>query len=175
MESNRQSVVCEERELEYKHSRVLAVKLVLLTFFLKKGIEVHSFSNRQQNHFKVPIENGGTKNQKLIDLSKEMWAYLCSWGITTAAEYLTSVTSTQAFFQTRDHSESKLNPEFFLKVSLIFGKPVIDLFASRLSRQVPEYTTWMPDLSLQKKWKLQIWFYLLEKSLMENFTFVQCI
>ena len=42
-----------------------------------------------------------------------MWAYLCSWGITTAAEYLTSVTSTQAFFQTKDHSESKLNPEFF--------------------------------------------------------------
>ena len=59
--------------------------------------------------------------------------------------------STQANFQEKDHSECKLNPEFFLKVSLIFGKPVIDLFASRLSRQVPQYTTWMPDLSLHKK------------------------
>ena len=141
MESNRQSLVCEGRELEYKYSRVLAVKLVLLTFFLKKGIEVYSFSNRQQNHLKLPIEDGGTKNQKLIDLSKEMWAYLSSWGITTATEYFTSVTSTQAYFQANHHSECKFNPEFFLKVSLIFGKPVIDLFASRLSRQVPQYTT----------------------------------
>ena len=62
--------------------------------------------------------------------------------------------STQVNFQGKVHSECKLNPEFFLKVSQIIRKPEIDLFASRLSRQVPQYTTWMPDLSLHKKWEL---------------------
>lgn len=38
-----------------------------------------------------------------------------------------------------------MNPQVFLKIYKTFGKPEIDLFASRLSHQVPQYNGWMPD------------------------------
>ena len=69
---------------------------------------------------------GELKNQKFIDLSKGIWPYLFSQGITIILGYLSSVINTQTDFQSRlkkDPSEWKLNSHIFLKIWEIFGKP----------------------------------------------------
>ena len=39
----------------------------------------------------------------------------------------------------------KLNETIFDKVSNTWGRPEIDMFASRLNRQWPRYVSWKPD------------------------------
>ena len=72
------NVVCGGTELVYKHSGVVSSETSFVEFYNGKGSETGTFSNRHDYCFKVAIENGGTKNQKLLDLSKEIWAYLFS-------------------------------------------------------------------------------------------------
>ena len=38
-----------------------------------------------------------------------------------------------------------LNPKIFEESSTVFGKPNIDLFASRINRQVSSYVAWKPE------------------------------
>ena len=59
----------------------------------------------------------------------------------------------------KDSSEWKLCPLIFSKIWQILGKkPEMDLFASRLSNQLPSYYSWKPDPNslatdtLQQKW-----------------------
>ena len=42
-------------------------------------------------------------------------------------------------------TEWKLHPELFQKIVDKFGKPDIDLFASRINRQLKSYVSWHPE------------------------------
>ena len=43
--------------------KLLSIQASFVDFYKGKGSEVDTFSNRQHNSFKIPIENGGTKNK----------------------------------------------------------------------------------------------------------------
>ena len=45
----------------------------------------------------------------------------------------------------QDATEWKLHPELFHKIADNFGKPDIDLCASRINRQVKRYVSWHPE------------------------------
>lgn len=45
-----------------------------------------------------------------------------------------------------ENIEWKLSEEIFIKVVDIWGKPEIDMFASRLNTQLPKYVSWKPKL-----------------------------
>ena len=45
----------------------------------------------------------------------------------------------------RDCTDWKLNPTIFNKINKIFGPLEVDLFASRLTHQLPCYFSWRPD------------------------------
>ena len=59
----------------------------------------------------------------------------------------------------QDTSDWKLNPQVFQKITKIIGTPDMDLFASRLTYQVPAYMEWLPDpgikatYAFQQKWE----------------------
>ena len=82
--------------------------------------------------------------------------------ITITAEHLPGNLNYKADWESRhqkDSSELKLCPLVFSKICQILGrKPEIDLFASRLSNQLPSYYSWKPHLdslgidALQQKW-----------------------
>lgn len=79
---------------------------------------------------------GGVKNTQMIKLSKEIWNYLLSRGITVTTEYLPSKMNVIADRESReraDSSEWKLCAE------------EVDLFASRLTHQLPHYVAWRQD------------------------------
>ena len=58
--------------------------------------------------------------------------------------------------QTRDSSEGKLSSAIFMKLCQIKGTPEMDLFASRVSHQFPQYISWKIDPISQGKHAFQI-------------------
>ena len=81
--------------------------------------------------------------------------------ITITAEYIPSHLNVIADRESReiqDRSEWKLSPVIFQRVCRVLGSPDIDLFASRISHQVPAYMAWKPDPgsiatdALQQSW-----------------------
>ena len=94
------------------------------------------------------VKMGGTQNKNLTLLSKEIWEYLIAKEITITAEYLPGSLNKEADFQSRavkDSSEWKLNPEIFQKICKEWETPDVDLFASRVSHQLPTYMSWKLD------------------------------
>ena len=109
-------------------------------------------------------EIGGTKNKYLIELAKKIWKYLLHHGTTITADYLPSSMNVEADWQSRnskDYSEWKLLRQVFQRICQIKGKPEMDLFASRLPAQVPQYTARKPGPYSQGTDAMQqIWSYL---------------
>ena len=106
----------------------------------EKG-ESHTLSDRQQGSLYL-FKLGGTKNEHMIRLSKEMWHYLLNRNMAITAEYLPSVLNTVADRESRkkpDPSEWLLHPKVFQAVSRLLGSPTIDLFAFCLCHQLPQY------------------------------------
>ena len=141
----------QERSL-YINVLLLAVKLALLSFTKTR------VSQNQKRALNFQIDNttalryltkmGGVKSLEMIKLSKEIWDYLLSRGITIAIEYLSSKLNIIADRESRekvDSSEWKLDPKVFQGLVQLMGNPVVDLLASRLNHQLPQYITWRPD------------------------------
>ena len=84
----------------------------------------------------------GIKNQELTAISKEIWQYLLKRKFTITAEFLPGSMNPEAdreSRQTRNSSEWKLNPTIFMKLCQIRETSEMDLFASRVSHQLPQY------------------------------------
>ena len=75
---------------------LLAVKLPLLTFTKDKAVKSIHFQIDNTTALRYLLKIGGTKNLKLIELSKEIWEYLLLKGITITAEYLPNAMNTEA-------------------------------------------------------------------------------
>ena len=89
-----------------------------------------------------------TQNLKMEELAKQIRKYLLKWGITITAEYLPSELNLTADWESRsilDSSEWFLSHQIFQKACQIRGFPEIDVFAFRLSHQIPTYVAWKQD------------------------------
>ena len=83
----------------------------------------------------------------MIKLSKEIW-YLLNHNMSIATEYLTSVLNTVAYRESRKKNRLfrvLLHPKVFQVVFQLVDSLTIDLFASRLYNQLPQYIAWHPD------------------------------
>ena len=86
------------------------------------------------------VKMEGTQTQFLIQISKEIWEYLLDKGITITAEYLPGASNKEAYMQSRTvkgSSKWKLNLVVFQNLCKFWWTPDIDLFASRVSHEVP--------------------------------------
>ena len=153
--NNRESVDTRGTEKSFKHIRAegnsvgnFDVHLYASTSTFKK------FANRQDDGYFLYSENGeggggwggggggGTHNKVLSHITKEIWDYLLSKGITITVEHL------PADLQSRlkgDSSEWKLKPNVFQALCKREWTTDIDLFALRASNQVPCYYSWKLD------------------------------
>ena len=101
------------------------------------------------------MKMGGTKNQELTAISKEIWQYLLKRKITITAEYLRGLMNVKAdreSRQTRGSSEWKLNPTIFMKLCQIRE-------LQRwiwVSHQLPQYISWKIDPFSQGRDTFQI-------------------
>ena len=91
---------------------------------------------------------GGTKSLLCNKLAKEIWCWCIQQNIWLTATYVPGQFNTIADHYSRhfnEQTEWQLNTEIFQCIVVHFGKPDIDLFASRLNTQLERFVSWFPD------------------------------
>ena len=91
---------------------------------------------------------GGSKSQLLNSLSRAIWSWCMDRNIWLTVSYLPGAQNCVADHASRNFRndlEWKLNTIVYQKLTGMFQKPDIDLFASRLNYQVFPYVTWQAD------------------------------
>ena len=93
-------------------------------------------------------ENGGTQNNKMIAISKEIWEFALSKGIMITTECLLGRLKVRADWASRnfqDSSEWLLSPRVFQEICGKWEFSELDLFASRACHQIRPYLLWKED------------------------------
>ena len=91
---------------------------------------------------------GGTHSQPLCNLAVTIWEWTLQRNLYLATEHLPGVQNTAADQESRtvrDRCDWMLNPNIFSRIQSQMGPCGIDLFASRLTRQLLRYFSWRPD------------------------------
>src|SRR6266540_3409435 len=91
---------------------------------------------------------GGTASAKLNELAMKLWSWCLRHRITLSADYIPGLENGLADYLSRtepDRHDWILDRKVFQALQRERGPFVIDLFASRLSRQVENYFSWGPD------------------------------
>ena len=91
---------------------------------------------------------GGTVSPDLNRLTKDLWTWCIARNITLGAYHLPGALNEKADEESRimkDRSDWMLCRETFKRIQTQFGPLDIDLFASRLTKQLPTSVSWRPD------------------------------
>ena len=140
---------CKE-EADY-HINVLELKAVELG--LKSlckdesncGIKILSDNTTAVAYLK---HQGGTKSKECNDVTKKIIFWCERRNIWLLPAFIPGSQNVEADFESRhftDDTEWMLNPDLFHLICDKWGKPTIDLFASRNNNQIPNYASWCPD------------------------------
>ena len=130
----------QERRMHIIEMELLALKLVLETFL--KAQEIKSLHTQMDKIVTLTyfLKMGDTKNLQMVCLSKQIRKLLLRKKVTVTVEYLPSTLNKHADIESRrktDSSEWKLAPSVFQRLCVKMTKPLIDLFTSRVSHQLP--------------------------------------
>ena len=126
---------------------------------LAAGMGLKCFCKNMRNlHVLLRIDNttavaylnnmGGIKSQDCNLAAKQIWEWCKERNIWLTAAHLPGKHNTEADIMSRtftDRTEWMLNRRVFEEITLQFGEPEIDLFASRLNKQLARYVSWLPD------------------------------
>lgn len=120
---------------------------------------LHSFASQLRGkHIKVFCDNttavhyvnemGGTKSVMCNAICLKIWD-LCEkievWVTCSHVPGRVNLLADAASRKFNDRHEWKLSEAIFRELCEVFGVPNIDLFASRLNKQVPRFCSWRPD------------------------------
>ena len=111
------------------------------------------------NHIRIMSDNstaiayinskGGTKSPPLDALAADIWEFCNEKGIHISAAHIPGAKNTTADHMSRtfsDQTEWMLHPNILnILVKELGFKPEVDLFASRLNKQLSKYVSWIPD------------------------------
>ena len=125
---------------------------------VKLAIQSYAPLYRVCKHIRIMSDNtsaiayinkqGGTKCMTQNDLSVKIWEYAMENGIHISAAHIPgkhNILADEASRKFQDAAEWKIPKCTFKSLVRAFGKPDIDLFASRLNHQLPTYVSWLPD------------------------------
>ena len=91
---------------------------------------------------------GGTVSQNLTVKTKDLWLWCLQRDKALIAEHLPGMQNTIVDKEShviKDRTDLKLNLEVFSQIDRQLGPLAVDLFASRLTNQLPQYFSWRPD------------------------------
>ena len=145
------------KQMLYKCFGIEGSKICDSDFYLNASISsIHTSSNGQYSCPFIFSKHEGYPQGYLSDVSKDIWNYLLVKGITITTEYLPVNLNKETDFQSRvvrDSSEWKWDYKVFQTICWRCELSDIDLFASRISHQVPTYMSWKLD-PFSKEWML---------------------
>ena len=119
---------------------------------------IKSFCKHKANlHVGLKIDNtcaisyinnmGGIKSHDCNRISREMWEWCIERNIWLTADYVPS-SQNIADVESRhfnDNVEWMLCKNIFNSITKMWGTPEIDMFASRLNKQISKFVSWKPD------------------------------
>ena len=91
---------------------------------------------------------GGTHSQALCQLALTIWDWCVQRDVFLVAEHLPgkdNITADRESRSTKDCCDWMLNPQILQLIHQQMGPLQIDLFASRLTKQLPNFYSWRPD------------------------------
>ena len=126
---------------------------------LAAGFGLKSYCSDMRNvHVQLRLDNttavsyinnmGGSKSIDCNEAAKDIWKWCIQRNIWLTAAHLPGKLNVEADHMSRkfnDRTEWMLNPQVFREIAQYFGTPEIDIFASRLNKQVRRYISWLPD------------------------------
>lgn len=137
-----------EKQKHINYLEIMAIYLAIKSF-------LHIIKGK---HIKILTDNstavsyisnmGGTKAKDCNQLSKEIWLFCISNKIWLTCTHIAGKDNIQADRKSRifeDQLEWSLDKNVFSQLKKAWGKPSIDLFASRLNNQVERFCSWKPD------------------------------
>ena len=152
----------EEKEFHINCLELLAAFLAVKTF-LKSRRSVHARLWMDNQTAVAYVNNmGGTVSTQATLISRDLWMWCLQRDITLSAQYLPGKDNTIADQESRemkDRSDWLLNREVFGMILRRFPSLNVDLFASRLTFQLPRFFSWRPDPvaeatdAFQQNWK----------------------
>ena len=138
----------KEKELHINCLELLAAFLAFKCFF-KDRRSIHVLLKMDNTSAVAYINKmGGTVSPALNKLNKEFWLWCMERDISVQAQHLAGKLNCTADEESRvmkDRSDWMLCPSVFRQINRILGPLEVDLFASRLSAQLPMYVSWKPD------------------------------
>ena len=93
-------------------------------------------------------QKGGICSRQLCQLAINVWNWCLERNIMLLAEHLPGKLNQIADIESRtvrDRCDWMLNPVVFQRILTWMGPLEVDLFASRLTRQLPRFYSWRPD------------------------------
>ena len=91
---------------------------------------------------------GGTHSVPADKVAREIWSWAVQRDIWLTAAYVSGDKNHIADFKSRhfhDNTDWTLHPTVFSSITNTFFYPEIDLFASRLNKQVDRFVSWKPE------------------------------
>lgn len=91
---------------------------------------------------------GGMASKPLDDLTKQIWDWCLERNIYISAVHVAGKANVTADFYSRNFSDSTewmLKKDIFDRLCVQFFTPSIDLFASRLNKQLDVFVSWLPE------------------------------
>jgi hypothetical protein len=138
----------QEQTLHINCLELLAVFLAFKCFFRNKR-SIHILLKMDNTSAVAYINKmGGTVSPALNGINKEFWLWCMERDISVQAQHLAgrlNVTADEESRVLKDRSDWMLCPRVFQKINHQLGPLEIDLFASRLSAQLPTFVSWRPD------------------------------
>lgn len=136
-----------ESEQHINWKELKAAYLGLQTFCASaEGIHIHL---KLDNTTAVAcIQKQGSTKVKLMKLTQDIYEWATERNIVLSASHIPGVENVQADRESRRKnidSEWMLDKNCFMKLTKVFRKPDIDLFATRLNSQLEKYVSWRPD------------------------------
>lgn len=138
----------QEKEQRINSLELLAGSLAVKTFATGLG-KVHILL-LMDNVSAVSYINklGGTHSLVLNSLTHDLWTWCLNNQVSLTAQHILGGLITLADWESsvfQNSSDWKLNPQMFVALNKIWGPSGIDLFASRLTKQLPKFVSWKPD------------------------------
>ena len=150
--------VCENKRVGGRWSSAEEVNHINFLELLAIQLALKTFCRNKQNlHVLVRTDNttamsyinkmGGMKSSLCNDLAKEIWIWASSKQIWLTAGHI-PCGSNIADYSSRnfnDNVEWMLDIDIVQKIFNIWNTPDIDMFASRLNKQLVRFVSWKPD------------------------------
>lgn len=138
-----------EKQWHINVLEMVAIKYALMAF-IKINCATEHIRIMSDNATAIAYINkqGGSKNMHCNSISVDIWETCISHNIFISAAHIPGVQNTVADVASRqfhDAAEWMLDPKNFNKLCSIYGRPDIDMFATRLNKQLETYVSWAPD------------------------------